>query len=452
MADFSTLRSAVSGPVLTPTDDGFAAETTGFNLFYAHQPEVVVGVSSVDDAVAAVTFARDNRMPMRMLATGHGSHALITGGMLVTTSRLDEFSIDADTGIATIGAGVRWGAVVAAAAELDLAPITGSSVNVGVVGYLLGGGLGPIARSHGFSSDYVRGVTVVLASGEVVHANGSENTDLFWGLRGGKGGFGLVTSVELQLVSIPSLYAGAFVFPEESIETVLRGWIDWTATADADVTTSIAIIHFPPVEQVPEIFRGKTLAMLRFAYPGTPERGEELAVPLRALAPAMIDGVAPLPLANVATIHNDPTDPSPAYSRGALLSPIDQEFATALLQSVGSGAQTPVMVTELRHLGGATRNDVPEGSSTGGRASAYTLSLVGAPNPALFETVLPGATDALVGSLAPWISPETNINFAGSPSAADFPKAWPAETFARLAAIRATVDPHGIFAYGPQEA
>lgn len=450
MTDISPLRSTVSGPVLTPSDDGFAAETTGFNLFYAHTPEVVVGATSVADVATAVAFARDNGMPVRMLATGHGSHALITDGVLINTSRLTELSIT--DGVATIGAGLRWGAVVAAGAELGLAPITGSSANVGVVGYILGGGLGPLARSHGFSSDYLLGATVVLASGEVVHASATENADLFWALRGGKGGFGVVTSVEVQLVPLPSLYAGSWVFPEGDIEPVLRGWIDWTATAEPDVTTSIAIIHFPPVEQVPEIFRGKTLAMLRFAYPGDAARGEQLAAPLRALGTPMMDGVRPLPLADVAQIHNDPTDPSPAYSSGALLNGLDQEFATALLRAAGPGVQSPIMVTEVRHIGSATSHDVPEGSSVGGRASGFTLSLIGAPNPALFETVLPGATSAVLGSFAAWLSPETTVNFAGGASAADFPKSWPAATFARLASIRAAVDPQATFAYGPKEA
>lgn len=448
MTDFAALRAAVSGPVLTPSDEGFAVETTGFNLAFPHTPEVVVGVSSVADAVAAVTFAAAHRMPVRMLATGHGSHVLITDGMLVTTSRLDDLSIDPGTGVATIGAGVRWGAVVAAGAELGLAPITGSSTNVGVVGYLLGGGLGPLARSHGFSSDYVRGATVVLASGEVVHASATEHPELLWALRGGKGGFGLVTSVEVQLAPIPSLYAGALVFAEEHIDAVLRGWIDWTRSAPDDVTTSIAVIHFPPVEQVPEVFRGKTLAMLRFALPGSAAEGEALAAPLRALAPAAMDGVAPLPLAQVATIHNDPSDPSPGWSRGALLSEIDDDFATALLAASGPGTHGPVMVTEVRHIGAATGHDVPEGSAVGGRASSYTLSLIGVPDPALFAEALPTATDALLASVAAWVSPETNINFSGYPDPADYRRSWSPDAFARLTAVRASVDPEGLFAYG----
>jgi hypothetical protein len=449
MVDVAPLRTAVSGPVLTPDDEGFADETSGFNLFYAHRPEVVVGVTSVADAVAAVTFAREHRMPLRVLATGHGSHELVTDGVLVTTRRLDDLELDPATGIATIGAGVRWGAVVAAAAEHGLAPITGSSTNVGAVGYLLGGGLGPLSRSHGFSSDYLRAATVVLASGEVVRASVTENSDLFWALRGGKGGLGLVLSVELRLANIPSLYAGSLVFSEENIDTVLRGWIAWTGTAPDDVTTSIAITHFPPVEQVPPIFRGRTLAMLRFAYPGDAARGEELAAVLRDRAPAMIDAVGPLPLADIATIHNDPADPSPSWSHGALLTDLDAEFVTAVLRSVGPGVATPIMVTEIRHLGGATRHDVREGSSVGGRASGYALSMIGAPDPGLFAEALPSATDALLASIAPWISPETTINFAGSPSAEEFARAWPTDTVARLAAIRSEIDPGGLFAFGP---
>lgn len=449
MSDFAALRSHVSGTVLTPRDQGFAAEVTGVNLSFPHRPDVVVGVASVADAVAAVTFAQERRMPVRMLATGHGSHTLITDGMLITTFRLDSLSIDERTGIASIGAGVRWDAVVAAAAPLGLAPITGSSTNVGVVGYLLGGGLGPLARSHGVSSDWVRGFTTVLASGEVAHASVGENPDLFWALRGGKGGFGLVVGVELQLASIPSLYAGALVFAEENIAAVMRGWVDWTSTAPDVVTTSVAIVHFPKVEGTPDELCGRTLAMLRFAFPGDATRGEQLAAPLRALARAVTDTVAALPLAHVATIHDDPSDPSPSWSRGALLSAVDQNFATEILAAVGAGTRSPIMVTEVRHLGGATVADVAEGSSVGGRTAAYALSMVGAPNAALFESALPRATDALLASIAPWVSPETTINFAAGAPGEEFAKAWPAHTLARLAGIRSALDPDHTFAFGP---
>ena len=449
MPDFATLAGLISGPVLTPEDPEFGPEISGFNLAVVHRPDVVVGITGVDDAVAAVTFARDNGMHVGMFATGHGSHVPVESGMLVTTGRIDHLSIDPASRIATIGAGVQWDVVVAAAAELGLAPVAGSSSNVGAVGYLLGGGLGPMSRSFGFSSDYIREFTLVTADGEVRTVSADENPDLFWALRGGKGGFGIVTEVRIELLELTQLYAGSLIFAEEHVETAMRGWVDYTRTEPDDVTTSAAVFHFPPAPQVPAPFRGRTLLMVRFAFPGDVAVGESLAAPLRALAPVEMDGIRDLAPAEVATIHNDPTEPGPAWSRGMLLGAIDQEFVTALLGFVGPGTQPPIMVTEIRQLGAATRTDVAGGSAVGGRASDFALALIGAPNPALFAEVLPAATDEVIAGIAPWISPETNINYAGHPDEAEFQKSWPAATFARLAAIRADVDPQGVFAYGP---
>jgi FAD/FMN-containing dehydrogenase len=448
--DLTPLINTVAGPVLTPSDGGFAEEVSGYNLAISHRPDVVVGVTSADDAAAAVRFAADNGLRVTVLATGHGSHTAVEGGMLITTRRLDALSIDQDTRIATIGAGLSWAPVVAAAAELGLAPITGSSATVGVVGYLLGGGLGPLSRSHGFSSDYIRAFTVITPSGELVEASAEQNADLFWALRGGKGGFGLVTEVRLELVPLASLYAGALVFAEEHIETAVRAWLDYTLTAQDDVTTSVSIIRFPPVELVPEPFRGRTLAMVRFAYPGDSTTGERLVAPLRGAAPVYLDGVREMSPADVALIHSDPPGPVPSWNTGLLLNQLDQDFLNVYLGFVGSGAQTPVLAAELRHLGGATGREVAGGSAVGGRDAAYSLVLIGAPDPSLFAEVLPAATGAVIGALQRWVAPLTNINF--SAGAEYFDRAWPAPTFERLAGIRASLDPDGVFAYGPHTA
>ncbi len=164
---------------------------------------------------------------------------------------------------------MRWKAVIDAADAFGLAPITGSSTNVGVVGYLLGGGLGPLGRSHGFSSDYVRGFTLVTPTGEIVEVGPDQHADLFWALRGGKLGLGIVTSVRVELVPMPELYAGSLAFQGDDIEPAYRAWVAFTATAPDDVTTSAALMHFPPLPFIPEVFRGKDILMLRFARPGT---------------------------------------------------------------------------------------------------------------------------------------------------------------------------------------
>jgi len=456
MTDFTALRAHTSGDVLTTDDDGFADELTGFNLYYSHQPEAVVAAADATDVVQAVRFARANALQVRAFATGHGDHDTITDGLVVATSRLDRVEIDPVSRIATIGAGTRWAPVVAAAAEHGLAPIAGSSANVGAVGYLLGGGLGPLARSHGFSSDYVRSFSVVTGTGDLVEASAQENPDLFWALRGGKGGLGIVTEVRVELVDLPAIYGGSILFDAEHIESVIRAWTDFTQSAPLDVSTSVAIIRMPPIEQVPELLRGKTIVALRFAYPGAETDGARLLAPLRAVAPALLDTVGVMPMKNVALIHNDPTEPGLGWSTGALLSRIDQDFVSTLLEDVGPDRQAPLVAVELRHLGGATRIDVPETSAVGGRGASYAISVIGSLqhpvlSPADAEGAVSAAAFGLLDELAPWIAAETTINFAGKPrDPAHFASAWPPKTYTRLAEVRARFDPDGVFPYGPE--
>jgi hypothetical protein len=159
-----------------------------------------------------------------------------------------------------------------------------------------------------------------------------------------------------------------------------------------------------------------------------------------------------MPASRIADIHNDPRDPGPGWDRGHLLTDLDADFVSAFLGAAGPDQQVPFVAIEIRHLGGAVARDVPEGSAVGGRGAAYTFILIGVPDPKLFDTVLPPAAEALLAPLQPWISPEHNVNYAGGltvPGA--YEACWPAETFQRLAEIRSTYDPTGVFPYGPPE-
>jgi hypothetical protein len=453
MSSYDLLRDRILGPVLTPADPGFTEEASGFNLAISHTPDVVIGVTSARDVAEAVRFAAAEGMPVRVQATGHGAHYPISGGMLLMTRRLDDVTVDPQTGLASVGAGATWRMVQAAATAHGLTGIPGSSMTVGAVGYALGGGLGPLSRSHGFTSDYVRGFEVVTADGETVTANNAENAELFWALRGGKVGLGLVTRMQMELVRVDSLYAGSVVFADEHLEDALRGWIEWTHSAPDDVTTSVAILNLPDLEVVPPPLRGRRVLTLRFAYPGATADGERLAAPLRELAPAMMDAIGPLETRDIGRIHNDPDQPGPGWSRGMLLNALDQDFATRLLERVGAGTTAPIIVTELRHLGAATTTDVAGGSAVGGRASSYAFTLVGTPNPELFDAVLPAFADGVVSSIRPWISEETTVNFAGNvETMEELAPAWPRAIHDRLQAARALYDPRGLFTYGASSA
>jgi len=431
------LQQRVAGPVLTPSDDGYDDEVATFSTTLGHRPDVVVGATSVQDVVEAVQYAREKGLHVAAHATGHGGPP-VRSGVLVGTRRLAGVDVDDATGVATIGAGARWGDVVAAAAPFGLAPIAGSSATVGVVGFLLGGGLGPFARSHGFSSDHLESVTVVTGKGEVVEASEHEHPDLFWALRGGKWGLGIVTGVRLRLARMPELYAGSLFFDREHIETVLRGWLAWTADADAQTTTSAVVVRFPPLDVVPPPLRGRTALGLRFARPGDAATGEQVAEPLRALAPVLLDGLGPLPLDQVARIHNDPDRPGPSWTGGGLLTHADDDLATVWLDRVGPDADHPFVAVELRHVAGATAQDVPGGSAVAGRGAGLTFALVGL-DPSTFAD-LPDAGRSLVDALAPWGADELNPNFGGGLG----PPRWSEATRARLDEVRRTYDPDGV--------
>jgi FAD/FMN-containing dehydrogenase len=447
MTDFSSLRHDLHGSLLEPSDDGFAEALLGFNLLVTHSPEAVVIADDAVDVDLAVRFAHEHGLPVRAVTTGHSAPAA-HDGIVIRLDRLNSVSIDPQTRLATLGGGVTWGAVVEAGAPLGLAPITGSSDTVGAVGFVLGGGLGPLARSHGFGSDWVRGFSVVTGTGEVLAATEHDNPELFWALRGGKGGLGIVVEMLLELAPIPELFGGNAVYPASDIEAVVRAWADYTRIAPADATTSVAIVRMPPFEQVPERLRGQTVVFLRYARPASEPDAAFAAV--RGAGTPLMNAIRPLPLAEIATVHADPPGPSSAWAGGVMLSSMGDALVSTLLEHAGAGVESPLTAVELRHLGSTTQTDVAGGSAVGGRESEYVLTLIGTlGHPGTLGAVT-AATDAIFGAVAPWTAASTTINFAVPGRALDeFRTSWPVETWERLAAIRAEHDPDGVFPFGP---
>ncbi|MFF1573482.1 FAD-binding oxidoreductase [Leifsonia sp. NPDC058292] len=443
------LREAVSGNVYLRGDAGLAAEVACFNPAVVHDPDIVVAVTSDDDVVEALRFARENGLAVHIQATGHGSESPITGGLIISTRALGSLTIDPATRLAKIGAGLRWAPVITAAAEHGLAPVTGSSTSVGAVGYSLGGGLGPLARSHGFTADWVRGFRVVTADGEIVTADDDTNPELFWALRGGKGGLGVVTEMTLELVPLRTLYAGSIFFDAPDAEAAFRAWIDWSAQLPETATTSAVFLHLPDMEGPPPPLRGRFVFSVRFAYPGEAAEGARLLDPLRAAAPVYLDFVGEIPATAVATIHNDPEVGAPSWLRGHMLDSFDQRDGSALYELVKPGTDSPFLAVEIRQLGGATKVDTADGTAVGGRDSLYSLSTLAA-DPATFAEAAPARAAAIADALAGKISAITNVNWsAGLTDEAAFEHAWPPAVFDRLAVARADWDPERRFAFGP---
>lgn len=356
----------------TPGQDGYETEIAGFQTGVPSKPQLVVGATSADDVAEAVRYAADRDLPVSVQATGHGLREPATG-VLISTRRMTAVSIDPARAVARVEAGATWGAVIEAAATYGLAPLSGSSPGVGVVGYTLGGGFSLMGRRYGLAADHV-------VAAESVAPDGTR----------GAGLDGVVTSLEFGLFPVTTLYGGALSFT--ATENALRTWRDWTADLPDTLTTSLALVPYPDLPMIPEPLRGKHIAQVRVAYPGPADEGARLVSPLRALGPVM-DTLAPLPFTKSGTIAAEPPNPHAYLGDNRTLSSLSEESVDAIL----TAAESPVVLI-LDLLGGAYapgRHLAP--------GSRYAVRALSTPDPdvpgmgqeKLFEAFAPTATGRL---------------------------------------------------------
>lgn len=443
------LADRVAGPVLTPGDPGFAEEIAAWNLATVHRPGVVVGAASAADVAEAVRWAVRDHRKVAVQATGHGQTATAEDDdVLITTRRLDELTVDPVARTARIGAGVKWLRVIEAAAPYGLAPLNGSSSDVGAVGYVLGGGMGPMARRYGFAADHVRALEIVTADGRVRRVDAEHDAELFWALRGaGKNRFGIVTAIEIDLVPISHLYAGGVFFPAQAAADVLHAFREWAPTLPEEATASVAILRLPPLPELPEPLRGQTVAHLRFAYAGDEREGARLLAPMRAVAPALIDAVRWMPYTEVDSIHMDPVDPLPGYEAGVVLKDLPAEAVDAILATAGPEVDVPLAIVELRLLGGALARPAAVPNAVTGRVGGYSLFAIGMLPPELVE-IVPAVTASLIDAVEPYRSPAMLVNFQCAAARPGEFSAWPAEERERLLRLKKEIDPNGVFNVG----
>jgi FAD/FMN-containing dehydrogenase len=444
----ATLSAAVTLPVLLPDDAGYDAEVAAFNLATRHRPAVVVRATCADDVVAAVRHGIATATPVAVQATGHGAAMAADGVVLVTTSRMQDVHVDPIAESARVGAGVKWVRVIEAAAPYHLAPLSGSSSDVGAVGYTLGGGVGPLGRLHGFAADHVRSIDVVTGDGEQRTVTHRSDPDLFWALRGGKGNFGIVTSMEVGLVPVTQLYAGGIFYAGEHAAAVLHTWRRWVDTLPEETSTSVALLRLPDHDDVPPPLRGVLSVHLRVAHAGDQAEGERLVATMRAAAPSLADLVRPMPFTECDSIHLDPTDPLPFWESARLLRELPTGGIDRLVEVAGRGRELPLAMVELRHLGGALGRPARVPNAVAGRDAAFSVFVLGPAVPGLEEAV-PAAGRAVLDVFAPYLAGSRLVNFLGEDTDPDtVARAWSPEDSARLRELKAAYDPAGIFTVG----
>jgi FAD/FMN-containing dehydrogenase len=439
----------VSGPVLAAGDPRLAEEVAPFNLSVRHRPATVVCATNADDIVAALLWAAGQGLAVGVQATGHGPVIPVDDALMVSTKRMSGVTVDAAAASARVEAGARLSDIVDAAAPHGLAPLVGSSPAVGAVGFSTGGGLSVVSRTYGFAADHIRSFEIVTADGQLRQVDAGSEPDLFWAVRGGKGNFGIVTSMVVDLFPITTLYGGAIYYPAEAIADVLHAYREWTATLPDEMTTSVALLRLPPLPFVPPPLAGKLTMALRVAFVGGSAEGEQLVAPMRRVAPALIDGVGELPYTRSAEIHQDPTDPLPAWEQGGLLRELPEAAVERLLEIAGPGVETPLLMVELRHMGGALRRPPREPNAVGGRDGAFSVWSLGLLIPEIAD-IVPRAGVGVLEAMAPWSTGGSLLNFRGSTvrSPEEVATVWSPETYERLRAIKTKVDPTNVFRFG----
>lgn len=436
------LRDAVDGPVLFAGQDDLTAEIRPYNLAVPQTPAVVVGATHAADVVAAVRYAAQHRLPVAVHATGHGAFAPVDGAVLVTTRRMTDVAVDPVARTARVQPGVRWAQVIEQTTPHGLAPLNGSSPIVGVVGFTLGGGLGPMGRKHGFAADHVRSLTLVTADGAERTVDAEQHPDLFWAVRGGKGNFGIVTSIEFDLFEVPTLYGGGIFFPAAATAAVLHAYREWVETLPEETTSSVALLRLPPAPELPDGLRGQFVVHLRVAHVGDPAEGERLVAPMRAVADSIIDGVRVMPYGEVGSIHQDPTEPSAYWEGGLLLDELPAPLMDEIIAEVGPDADMPVQIFELRHMGGALSRAPRRPNAVGGRAARFHALVIAdivhaEPARRALDVVVPASRG---GAL---------LNFQGHATAAEqVALAWEPEDLLRLREIKRRYDPANTFRTG----
>ncbi|WP_406716465.1 FAD-binding oxidoreductase [Streptomyces althioticus] len=442
--------SEIRGPVLRPGDDGYAEELTGFNVAARRAPDVVVGATGADDVVTALRWASATGTPVAVQATGHGANFPVDHGLLISTRRMTGVRVDPERRTATVGAGARWRDVMAAAAPHGLAGLCGSSSDVGAVGYTVGGGLPVLGRAYGYASDLVRSFRVVTPDGTLHETDAGREPDLFRALRGGKHAVGVVTSMVTELLPLRTLLGGGLWFPGEHAEAVLSAWCGWIRTVPDEMCTTFALLRLPPIPQIPEPLRGRFWARVTVAWAGDPADGEALLAPVRAAAPAAVDTVEVMPCTEIDRIHMDPQGSFPVRESGLLLHELTPVAVRTFLDQVGPDViDCPLLLVEIRHLGGALSRPSPGADMVSARDADHllqTVAVVASPAEALAAD---RAATALHTAMSPYGTGRTTPNMHGAPGdAADRARAWTPQDHADLLRLKHAHDPAGLLRFG----
>ncbi|NNH68988.1 FAD-binding oxidoreductase [Nocardia uniformis] len=448
VTDLQQLRAGFAGEILTPADgERYDATRAVYNAMFDRRPAVIARATCDGDVVAALLYAQSARLPIAVRAGGHSvaGYSAIDDGFLLDLRPMKKIAVDPHTRRVRVGPGVTWGELDEATQAHGLATTGGRMTTTGVAGFVLGSGSGWLERMHGFACDNLVSARVVTANGRILTTSAGENPELFWGLRGGGGNFGVVTEFELQLHPVgPTIYGGMLIYPRERAPQVCRHFRDFIADAPREVAGGLIMLTAPPAPFVPAELQGRPAVSLLAAYFGDLEAGPEVLAPLRSYGEPAVDLVGPMPYLDLQAI-TDPGNPPGRrnYWTSSLFTGLPDAAIDTLVERADA-ATSPASVTILAPYGGAVAEVAEDAVPIGGRSAPWFYHCYGIwtdQDDARHIEWVKGTSAAL----RPWTRSGMALNFFTNVDEDRVRAAFGDEKYRRLVALKDEYDPENIF-------
>ncbi|MGY3317201.1 FAD-binding oxidoreductase [Arthrobacter sp. TE12232] len=445
-ATIAEFAAGLRGKVVRPGDADYDRERSIWNGAHDRRPTLIARCAGVADVIRTVDLARSEGLPLSVRGGGHSipGFSTVDDGIVLDLSLMKGVQVDPARRRVAAQAGCTWKDVDAETQQFGLAVTGGLVSSTGIAGFTTGGGIGWLVRKHGLASDNMVGADVVTADGQFIHASADEHPDLFWGLRGGGGNFGVVTSFDYQLHEVgPIVLSGLVFYPAEEAEQVLRGYRAACAAAPDELTTLVNLTTAPPVPFLPESVHGKPVIAVGGCWSGDLDAGEAATAPFRSLGTVIADVFGANPYAGWQQAL-DPLYPRGVhnYFRSAFLRAADDASVRVLLDSF---AAFPNAMTEihLHHLGGAVGRVPAEATAFALRDQEFVINVIArTPTAEGFADVVEwarGVTSALGPDVAAY------VNFTGEANTALVRASYPADTYRRLVELKNEYDPTNLF-------
>jgi FAD/FMN-containing dehydrogenase len=442
----AAFRSRLRGTLLLPSDQGYGNARLVWNGAIDRRPSAIVICADAEDTSFAVRVAADNGLPLTVRGGGHNvaGRAIRDDVLMLDLSKLRQVSVNSGSRIASVQGGALWRDVDGATAAAGLATTGGLISSTGVGGFTLGGGAGWLMRKHGLACDNLRAAGMVLADGRFVRVSADEHADLFWGLRGGTGGLGVVTSFEFQLHPQREVLAGLVIHAGANALAALRAFRDYAAEAPDEFCGMAIAANAPPLPFLDHAWHGRPVVAFGLCWCGDVADGEKALAPLRAHGKPLADHIGPMPYARWQQMQ-DPAAPAGRQYYWKTANYMTMSEATLqLIAAAVHDLPTPQSEIHLQHMGGAVGRYAEGDSAFAHRKAAFFINVIGASN---YVQLLPSLRDRvreLHANLAREASAGTMANFSDQDD--NDPESWFGRPHAeRLRELRRRYDPAGIF-------